>query len=430
MKSVKIGLVGCGNVGTGVVNCLDSNRTLIDARCGMELEISVIAVRDIEKRRDACVNTDLLTTDIEMVLNHPDVDVVVELIGGCTTARSVVTKALENGKPVVTANKALLAYHGSELFALAAKQNSDIYYEAAVGGGIPIIKALREGLAPNHINRVYGILNGTCNYILTRMEHGNIDFDCALREAAEHGYAEADPSLDIDGGDTAHKTSILASLAYGEWLGMDAVFVEGIRDLALEDIRNAREQGYRIKLLGIIKHETNSIQVRVHPTLIPVSSMLAKVDDVYNAVWVSGDILGESMYYGPGAGANATASAVLADLIDVALNLKFESAHRVAAFRRHALYNTVIAMDEIRCRYYIRMAIDDRPNALATVAHIIGDAGISIASVVQKESESNSIPLIMTTHLAREADVRAALAQIRSQDIVRTAPVLLRMEDI
>jgi homoserine dehydrogenase len=335
MKNVKIGLIGFGTIGSGVVKWIQQNGGLISARCGVQLELTRIADLDITTDRGVAVNPDVLTTNYEDLIKDPNLDVIVELVGGTTIARKIVLAALEAGKPVVTANKALLAHHGDELFAAAEKSASDIYYEASVGGGIPIIKALREGLAANHIQHIYGILNGTCNYILTRMEREGADFDEVLGDAQELGFAEADPAADIDGRDTAHKACILASLAYGEWFGMGPIFIEGIRNLDSQDIKNAAEAGYKIKLLGIIKLESGNIQMRVHPTLVPTASTLAEVSDEYNAIWVTGDVVGDTMYYGRGAGRDATASAVIADLIDVALNLKFDSSHRVAAFRPH-----------------------------------------------------------------------------------------------
>ena len=430
MEKMKIGLIGCGTVGCGVVDWLQNNKPLITSRCGIELVVHRIAVSNLNKERSINVPKDCLTSDVHSVIDDPEVDVIVELMGGTTIAKDYVIRALGYGKPVVTANKALLAYHGKELFAIAEEHRADIYYEASVGGGITVIKSLREGLAANNVNRIYGILNGTCNYILTRMGYGGIDFEDALEEAQKKGYAEADPSLDIDGDDAAHKTCILASLAYGEWFDINSIFVEGIRGLSLQDIRYAEEAGYKIKLLGIIRLDDGNIQMRVHPTLIPAQSMLAKVDDVYNAVWISGDVVGDSMYYGQGAGADATASAVIADLVDVALNLKFDSTLRIAAFRHHVSYDRLLAMDEITCRFYLRLSVDDKPDVLARITHILGEGEISIASILQKESESKELPVIMITHAAKEANLQLALKKIEQLNVVHGEPVLIRIEDI
>ena len=430
MEKMKIGLIGCGTVGTGVVEWLQKNRPLISSRCGIDLTIRRIVVSDMNKQRSKTLPPDLITNDVNSVLDDPEIDVVVELMGGTTIAKDYVIQALKRGKPVVTANKALLAYHGKELFATAERYQVDIYYEASVGGGITVIKSLREGLTANKVKRIYGILNGTCNYILTRMGDGGIDFDNALDEAQISGYAEADPSLDIDGNDAAHKTCILASLAYGEWFDIDSIYVEGIRNLSLQDLRYAEEAGYKIKLLGIIRLDDGDIQMRIHPTLIAAQSMLAKVDDVYNAVWISGDVVGESMYYGQGAGKDATASAVIADLVDVALNLKFNSSLRIAAFRPHISTNRLLAMSEITSRFYLRFSVVDKPDVLAKITHILGEGEISIASILQKESESNELPVVMITHSAKEANVQLALKKIEQLNVVHGKPVLIRIEDL
>ncbi len=430
MKKIRIGLIGCGTVGTGVVACIKNNAALIAARCDVQLSIVAIAVSDIEKKRDFDATSVVFTDNADTVVNSPDIDVIVELIGGTTDAKRYVLQALKNGKPVVTANKSLLAYHGDELFRVAAENGVDIYYEASVAGGVPIIKSLREGLSANHVERIYGILNGTCNYILTRMENDGVDFGDVLREAQDLGFAEADPSLDIDGHDTAHKTCILASLAYGEWIDVDQIFVEGIRGIDLQDIRNAARAGYKIKLLGIVKFDSSNIQMRVHPTLVSADSLLAKVSDEFNAVWVEGDIVGPTMLYGRGAGQDATASAVVADLVDVALNICFNSSRRVPPFRPHNSYNDVLSMDEIECRYYIRLSVDDVPNVMARIAQILGESGISIASVTQQELASDHLPIILITHTAKEVELNRALSKIEVLDVVREAPVVLRIEDI
>ncbi len=430
-QELSIGLLGFGTVGAGVVKHLEKNGELIGARTGVRPVVRRIADLDTTTDRGVPIDPEILTTDAEAVVDDPALDVIIELIGGTDAARRFILKALGSGKPVVTANKALLAHHGDEIFAAAEAGAADIYYEASTAGGIPIIKALREGLSANHIESIYGILNGTCNYILTRMERENADFQEVLADAQRLGYAEADPGLDIDGGDTAHKTTIMASLAYGTWFGMDNLHVEGIRNLELADIRNAAANGYRIKQLGIIKLENGQVQMRVHPALIPVHSMLAGVSDVFNAVFVKGDIVGETMFYGRGAGQDATASAVIADLVDVCLNITHNTAHRVSGFRDHASYTDELTpITRIRCRYYLRFGVIDVPGVLGQLAQILGANNISIASVHQTETDLDAVPVIFTTHMALEADIRKALTEIQQLEIVRAEPVMIRIEDL
>ncbi len=429
-QELHIGLLGFGTVGAGVVKHLQKNGELIGARTGVRPVVTRIADLDITTDRGVTVAPEILCTDADAVIEDPKIDVVVELIGGTGVARRLILKALGLGKPVVTANKALLADHGNEIFAAAEAGQADIYYEASVAGGIPIIKSLREGLAGNHIESIYGILNGTCNYILTRMERENAAFGPILDDAQRLGYAEADPALDIDGGDTAHKTTIMASLAYGSWFGMDEIHIEGIRHLELADIRNAAALGYRIKLLGIIKYVDGQVQMRVHPTMVPQNAMLANVSDVYNSVFVRGDVVGETMFYGRGAGQDATTSAVIADLVDVCLNLKHNVAHRVSSFRPHSNYtDSLMPMNDITSRYYFRFCVVDVPGVLSALSKVLGDNQISIATVQQTEVDTEHVPVVFTSHQAREADVQKALTEIEELDIVRAKPVMLRIED-
>jgi homoserine dehydrogenase len=430
MKDVRIGVLGFGTVGAGVVKCLLTNGDLIAARTGVRPVLARVADLDIITDRGVVVPDGVLTTDAASVIADPSIDIIVELIGGTTIAKTFILEALGAGKSVVTANKALLAHYGDELLAAAEANGTDIYYEASVAGGIPIIKSLREGFAANHIDSIYGILNGTCNYILTRMENEGISFDDVLAEAQALGYAEAEPSFDIDGLDTAHKATILASLAFGQWYGMETLFVDGIRGLDLDDIRNAAEAGYKIKLLAIIKREGDNVQMRVHPTLIPAQSMLAKVDGVFNAVFVKGDMVGETMSYGQGAGRDATASAVVADIIDIGLNLAHDSSRRVPPFRAHTAYDGVVPMGDIVSRYYLRVQIDDKPNTLASITAILGESDISIASLLQRESGSETLPITLITHSARESDMHEALNRIQALDVVHGAAVLMRIEDL
>jgi homoserine dehydrogenase len=377
------------------------------------------------------VDPAIMTTDADAVIDDPSVDVVVELIGGTTVARRLTLKALKAGKSVVTANKALLAEFGEEIFAAADEFDADLYYEASVAGGIPVIRALREGLLVNHIERIYGILNGTCNYILTEMEKGEASFENVLAEAQVAGYAEADPALDIDGHDTAHKAVILASLAYGLPVPMSAVVVEGIRGFSNVDIEYALELGYRIKLLAVIRYVEREIEVRVHPALVPMEHMLASVNGVFNAVLVRGDVVGDTLYYGRGAGRLPTASAVLADLGDVARNLAFRANRRVPPLVQYKGYGKIRDIEDIESRYYLRLSLVDHPGVMAQVAKILGEHDISIASVIQKEDRMGKhVPVIFLTQKAREARLKKALREIEQSDVAdETATVMLRIED-
>lgn len=430
MKKVKVGIIGFGTVGTGVVSCLMQNSDIIKSRTTIELVLHKIADIDIERSRGLQIDKNLLTTDAYSLIN--EVDIVVELVGGTTIAKDFVLKALSLGKSVVTANKALLAKYGNELFAAAEKSGADIYYEASVAGGIPIIKTLKEGLAGNTIEKIYGILNGTCNYILTQMSQNNQTFENALAKAQEFGYAETDPSLDIDGYDTAHKISILASLAFGDWMNLSSVHVEGIRDISLEDINYARELGYSIKLLGITKKVNDDIQVRVHPTMIPNSAIMASINDVNNGVFIEANPVGGTLFYGKGAGMAATSSAVVADIIDVARNLKHSSSRRVPGFTAEKHYSKFTPMPDIASRYYIKINVTDQPGAIARIATILGDEKISISSILQKEvyEISDPVPVVIVTHLSYERNMISALNKIQALSIVHKKINLIRIEDI
>ena len=428
---VKVGVIGFGTVGAGVCSNLLRNGEMMTRRTGIKLTLAAVADLDIESDRGVEVPKDLLTTDADSLIEK--VDVVVELVGGTTFAADIIMKALKAGKPVVTANKALLAEKGEMLFKAAQENNVDIYYEAAVAGGIPVIKALREGLAANRIERIYGIMNGTCNYILTRMEREGADFEPILKDAQALGYAEAEPSLDVDGFDTAHKAAILAALAYGKWFGMEAIHVEGIRDISLLDLKFADELGYRIKLLAVIKQDENDdIQIRVHPTLLPKTSLPAGIMEVFNGVMITGDTVGDTLFYGRGAGRDATASAVVADLLDVALNIKMGSAQRVPAFRPGAQFRHLLPMDSVVGRYYLRLHVVDNPGVVATVSKILGNNGISISSIVQHEGydSADSVPLMILTHEIQEKHIHDAINQLEQQNVVKAKVKLLRIEDI
>ncbi len=436
MRQVNIGIVGGGTVGGGVFKAVHENGGLLASRLGIRFSVTRVAVRSLKKKRAVAIPKNLLTTDWRPVVNDPQVDIVVELMGGTTTARQVVLAALKAGKPVITANKALLSAHGEELFAAAGRHGTNLYYEASVAGGIPIIKVLREGLIGNRITRIYGILNGTCNYILTRMKLEGLDFAEVLAEAQALGYAEAEPSLDVDGHDAAHKAGILASLAHGFWVNPDQLYVEGIRHVSQLDIQFAGRLGYTIKLLGIVKKESAGgstkkarVQVGVYPALVPNSHVLASVNHVFNAILVRGDVVGDTLYYGRGAGQDATASAVLSDLADAALDLKCDSRNRVPPFVPHEREGAVLPMGEVVSQYYLRLSVVDRPGVLARIAAILGRARIGISSVMQPEGhEGESVPLILMIHDATNAAMGRALAQIARLPVVKGAPVMIRVE--
>jgi homoserine dehydrogenase len=444
MQQVNLGIIGGGTVGGGVFQAVQRNGALMASRLGVRLDVVKMAVRNVHKKRAVRIPKSLLTNDWAEVVNSPDVNLVVELIGGTTTAREVTLTALKQGKPVVTANKALLSAHGEELFAAAQRFGTNLYYEASVAGGIPIIKILREGLIGNRITRLYGIVNGTCNYILTRMKLEGADFDEVLKDAQRLGYAEAEPSLDIDGLDAMHKTGILASLAHGFWVDPKDIYVEGIRAITSLDIRFARFLGYTIKLLGIVKKidapaatartdvraACAPVQVSVYPSLIPDSHVMASVNQVYNAVFVRGDVVGDTLYYGRGAGQDATASAVLSDLADAALDLKCGTKSRIRPFVPHQRDGAVLPIEKAVSRYYVRLSVVDRPGTLAKIAAILAQANIGISSVVQPEGhEGESVPLILMIHDATNAAMAKALGQIRRLPVVKENPVMIRVEN-
>lgn len=430
VKEVKVGLIGFGTVGAGVAACLQENGEVIARRTGIRPVLTRVADLEVTRDRGVVLSPGVLTTDGMGLID--EVDVVVELVGGTGVAKDFVLTALARGKPVVTANKALLAAHGVEIFAAAEQSKADIYYEASVAGGIPIIKILREGLVGNCIDSIYGVLNGTCNFILTGMERNNAEFAAMVQEAQRLGYAETDPTLDTDGRDTAHKAIILASLAYGEWFGAASVHVEGINGIELCDLRYAAEMGYRIKLLAIIKQEANGdVQFRVHPALIPRGSPLAAIDHVFNGILVRGHPVGDTFYAGQGAGRAATSSAVVADLVDVCLNIKFGSHRRVPAFRIGKQFRHLLGMERVRCRYYFRLQVSERPGVIAAIATILGNREISISSIIQREGQRpEHVETLIISHLASEAAVSAALAEITELDCVRGPVVMLRIEDL
>ena len=440
MQQVNLGIVGGGTVGGGVYQAIHRNGRLMASRLGVGLQIIQMAVRDPSKPRAVPIPKSILTADWEAVVANPSVNLVVELMGGTTTARQVVLKALKLGKPVVTANKALLSAHGEELFAAAEKAGANLYYEASVAGGIPIIKVLREGLIGNRISRLYGIVNGTCNYILTRMRLEGANFSDVLADAQRLGYAEAEPSLDVDGHDAAHKIGILASLAHGFWVNPKHIYVEGIRQISKVDMQFAAQLGYTVKLLGIVKliqrggasaaSDGLPIQVSVYPTFVPNGHVLASVNHVFNAIYVRGDVVGDTLYYGRGAGQDATASAVLSDLADAALDLKCGTKSRVRPFVPHEEDSEVLPLDAVVCRYYVRLDVVDRPGTLARIAAILAKARIGISSVIQPEGhEGESVPLILMIHDASNAAMSKALGQIARLPVVKGRPVMIRVEN-
>jgi len=415
--------MGLGTVGGGTATVLTRNADEIKNRVGRSIEIVHAAAREINEQTLFDVNSNVkLSEDAWEVVNNPDVDVVVELIGGYSPARELVLKAIENGKHVVTANKALIALHGEEIFAAANEKGVSVCYEAAVAGGIPIIKSLREGLAGNKIEWLAGIINGTGNFILTEMRDKGRDFDDVLKEAQALGYAEADPTFDVEGIDAAHKLTILASIAFGIPLQFDKTFTEGISKVTTEDVTYAEELGYRIKHLGIARRTSNGVEMRVHPTLIPEKRLIANVDGVMNAVLVQGDAVGPTLYYGAGAGAEPTASAVVADIIDVARSFEADVNNKVSALSYQPDYQTsdkVVSVDEFETAYYLRLKVDDRPGVLAEVAHIFAEQGISIEAVIQKEPEveGSKVSLILLTQKVQEKQMNTAIEKVSSTNI-------------
>ena len=435
MQQVNLGMIGGGTVGSGVFHALQQNGELMAARLGVKVVLRKIAVRSLDEPRAYPISRSLLTTDWKEVIHDPEIQVVIELVGGTGIAKTMVLAALVQGKTVVTANKALLSAHGPELFAAAAKTGANLYYEASVCGGIPIIKSLREGFVANQFSAIYGIVNGTCNYILTRMKQEGADFADVLADAQKQGYAETPPDLDVDGFDAQHKTGILASLAHGFWVDHHEIHTEGIREISRIDMQFAEKLGYTIKLLGIVKQcsaakRKAQIQVSVYPTLIPNSHVLASVNGVFNACFVRGDIVGDTLFYGRGAGKDATASAVLSDVADAALDLKNGTKVRVAPFVAHASKGCVLSMDEIVSRYYVRLSVVDRPGVLAKIAAIFSAAKIGISSVIQPEGhEGESVPLILMIHDAPNAAMKKALAKIAKLPAVKAKPVMIRVEN-
>lgn len=423
MKPVKVGLLGLGTVGGGTATVLKRNAEEIARRAGRGIEIDFIATLEPERAPELGVNNIRLTKDAYEVVNDPDIDIIVELIGGYSPAKELVLQALENGKHVVTANKALIAMHGDEIFAKAQEKGLVVAFEAGVAGGIPIIKSLREGLAANNVEWLAGIINGTGNFILSEMREKGRDFADVLAEAQELGYAEADPTFDVEGIDAAHKLCILSSIAFGIPLQFDKTYTEGISKVSQEDVAYAEELGYRIKHLGIARRTENGIEQRVHPTLIPKSRLIANVNGVMNAVLVNGDAVGATLYYGAGAGDEATASAVIADIIDVTRTLTTDPENRVPhlAFQPDALADIpVLGMDDVETAFYLRLSAKNEAGVLADVTRILGDQNISIKAFIQKEPRHGEemVDIILLTHRVNEGNMNSALEQIGALDVI------------
>ncbi|MBS0391380.1 MAG: homoserine dehydrogenase [Proteobacteria bacterium] len=443
MKPIQVGLLGIGTVGSGVFNVLARNQEEIRRRAGRGIEIACVADLNVERARSIVGDKARVVSDARELIANPEIDIVIELIGGYGIAKQLVLEAIAAGKHVVTANKALLAVHGTEIFKAAAEKGVVVAYEAAVAGGIPIIKALREGLAANQIQWVAGIINGTTNFILSEMRDKGLDFDVVLKEAQALGYAEADPTFDIEGVDAAHKATIMSAIAFGIPVQFDKAFVEGITKLGAADIKYAEQLGYRIKLLGITKRTDKGVELRVHPSLVPAKRLIANVEGAMNAVVVHGDAVGTTLYYGKGAGSEPTASAVIADLVDITRLIEADPTHRVPplAFQNHTLGDAgkdlpVLPMAEVVTSYYLRLRVADEAGVLAKVTGLLAGAGISIDAMLQREADevggegSTQTDLIILTHDTREGDMDAALAQIQSLPTVLAPITRIRKEEL
>jgi len=435
MKPINVGLLGIGTVGGGTWEVLNRNQEEITRRAGRGIVIAKVADKDVERAKKITGGKVPVTADANEVLTDPAIDIVIELIGGYTVAKEFVLKAIANGKHVVTANKALLATHGNEIFAAAREKGVMVAFEAAVAGGIPIIKALREGLTANRIEWIAGIINGTSNFILSEMRDKGLAFADVLKDAQRLGYAEADPTFDIEGVDAAHKLTIMSAIAFGIPMQFDKAYTEGISKLTREDIQYAEQLGYRIKLLGITRSTPEGIELRVHPTLIPAKRLIANVEGVMNAVLVKGDAVGATMYYGAGAGSLPTASAVVADLVDITRLHTADPEHRVPhlAFQPDRLAATrILPMEEVSTSYYLRLRVADQPGVLADITRILADGGISIDAMVQKEPSEgeDQVDIIMLTHITREKHVNAAIARMEALPVVKSKVTRIRLEEL
>jgi homoserine dehydrogenase len=432
-REVSVGIIGFGTVGSGTARILLENSSIIKSRTGFDVKLKRIADKDITTDRGLKVPAGMLTTDASVVLNDPEIDIVVELIGGIHPAKDFMLQAIKNRKHVVTANKALLATEGNDIFAAALENGVEVGLEASVAGGIPIIKVIREGLVANNLVAIYGIINGTSNYILTKMTDEKVDFSSALKEAQRLGYAEADPTFDIEGIDTAHKLTIISSLAYGIPLSYNEVYKEGITKITASDIDFAAELGYKIKLLAIAKSDNGEIEMRVHPTMVPNEYLISKIDGVFNAVYVEGDAVGSTLYYGRGAGEMPTGSAVVSDIIDIGKNIVAGGSARLSGIcsggEKSCVIKQIKKMEDIDSMYYFRFSALDQPGVLSKISGILGNYNISIASVIQKgRSVVGSVPLVVLTHMARERDVMRAVAEIDAMPAVSEKTLYIRVE--
>lgn len=425
-RAVKIGIIGFGTVGRGVYRILTTNQEKLMQRVGIGLEIAGIAVRDPNKPRQISVPQDLFTADPWQLVNDPGIDIIVEVMGGTELARELVLQALRNGKSVITANKDLIAQHGQELFAEADTARVDLLFEASVGGGIPIIRPLKQCLAANNISQVMGIINGTTNYMLTKMTQEGSDYEEVLQEAQAMGYAEADPTADVGGFDAARKLAILASIAFHTRITFDQVYVEGITRISAKDITYAREMGYVIKLLGVAKEHEGRVEVRVHPALVPQYHPLAAVNDAFNAIFVRGDAVGDTMFYGRGAGELPTASAVVADIMDAARNINLGNRGRISCTCYEQ--KEIIPIQEMEGKYYIRLRVLDKPGVLAAIASVFGQEEVSLRTVIQKETIGDKAELVLVTHYTKEGNVRQALRTIGAMTTVEEIANVIRVE--
>jgi len=435
MKPIQVGLLGIGTVGSGVFKVLQRNQSEIMRRAGRGIEIHTVADLNVERAKALVGNSARVVADANQVVTNPDIDIVVELIGGYGIARELVLKAIAHGKHVVTANKALLATHGNEIFAAASAKGVMVAFEAAVAGGIPVIKALREGLTANRIEWIAGIINGTTNFILSELRSKGLSFAHVLKQAQELGYAEADPTFDIEGVDAAHKLTIMSAIAFGIPVQFDKAYVEGITQLTPEDIRYAEELGYRIKLLGITRRTAQGVELRVHPTLVPAKHLIANVEGVMNSVLAKGDAVGQTLYYGPGAGSEPTASAVIADLVDVTRLHTADPEHRVPhlAFQPEALSDLpILPMTAVATNYYLRLRVANQPGVMADITRIMADAGISIDALLQKEPAEgeNQADIIILTHTTTEGVMNGAIAKVEALNTVQGKVTRIRQEDL
>ncbi len=435
MSDIKVGLIGFGNIGAGVVRLLQENADVIRTKVGTGIVLKRIADLDITTDRGVTVDPGVLSTSVADIFDDPEVSVVIELIGGYEPAKSFVLKAIEKGKHIVTANKALLALHGDEIYAAAARKGVEVQFEAAVGGGIPVLTAIKGNLAANNFGSVIGIMNGTCNYILTRMTQEGADFADMLKVAQELGYAEPDPTFDIEGVDTAHKLAILVSLCFGTKIDFNSIYTEGISKISGMDVKFANDFGYRIKLLAIGKHSDGQVEARVHPTMIPLHNPLAEVNGVFNAIRLTGDFVGPVMFYGRGAGQKPTASAIVGDLIGLARTMQAGAGRRMAplGFLDGEIRTLPLkSMADIVSKYMLRFSALDKPGVLASIAGALGNHGISIESMVQtthQDSDATPVPIVIKTHEAREGSVQAALEEIDRLEIICEKTVFIRIED-